>query len=241
MQELRKKQKIYLNILFLIALLITADVIVAIIYINHMIISTIVILLLIVLLLLIYYFKSKYDFYATRYQYAKLISVAEEPLSIRKTTDPNALAKQLEKNGYEIYTKNGEYIFLYKITNRKKKRKHRILYAALIFINMELSFDDAITNNFFASLEDATHKKEKYMQRIFYQIKINDKDPIESANNNLFVSSRQENYIFINVLFNNSKLQMYYLHSNEFSPNRYYTLASEELQNVFIGNVKPIV
>lgn len=233
MEKLRKKQTFYLIVLILISLLIAGGIVVSIIYIDHMVISTLTVLSLIVLLLVLYYFKTKYDFYTLRYQHIRLKDEANEPIGINTTMNLKTIQLDLEKNGYQLFTENAEYKLLYKIDNKKKKRKHRILYATLIFLNSDLNFDDSYTNTFFQSLENQVQPKEKYKQRIFYQIKINDKEDTSSANNNLFVSSRNENYVFINVLFNNNEKFVYYLHSNTFSPNRYYTLGISELKNLF--------
>lgn len=234
MKHFKNKQRQYLTILILLSTLIVTNVIFMIIKLDEYLVSTLLLIALILLLLLLFYFKSSFDFYSRKYHYAKLLIEAENPIKLKKTYSIDDIVTMLDNNGYQVFSNDKKYIFLYKVANKNKSKKRRILYATLIFLDPNLSLNDPETNKYFSNLEDSLLKKEKYMHRIFYQININDKIDVKEANNVYFVSSRYENYIFINVLLNNTNKTIYYLHSNTSSPNRFYTLATDNLKEMFI-------
>lgn len=234
MKHFKIKQRQYLTILIFLSALIVINIVFMIIKLDAYLLSVILLISLILLLLLLVYFKSIFDFYSRKYHHAKLLIEAEQPIKLQESNSIDDIINIHNRNGYKVFLSDEKYLLLYKITNKNKSKKRRVLYASLIFLDSNLSLNDPETNKYFSNLEDSLLKKEKYMHRIFYQININDKIDYKEANNVYFVSSRYENYVFINVLFNNNNRTIYFLHSRTSSPNRYYTLATDNLKELFI-------
>lgn len=234
MEILRKKQKIHLYILLLIAISIGILIFLSIKYLDHYVLSIIFLLAIILLMIALFYTKAKYDYYTRNYFYNRLIDSAEKPLKINRNLNINSVTDILSKDGYKIFIQDANFILFYKYERIEERKRQKSLYAMLIYLGNDYSFNNSFTNKYFGALEDEISKKDKYVQRLFFQLSIDSQKTIEEANDVLFLSNRNENYVLLNITINNINKVIYFLHSNKFSPNRYYTLAVNELYKLFI-------
>lgn len=233
MQKFKRKQKKYFIELIILSILIITTIVFLIIYFNNFLISSMLLLLTFVFLIILYYIKNKFDYYLRLNQLNKLVKQSNKPIKIKFLVNFNIILNKIKKDNFEVIDEDTNIISLYKI-DKSKKGRNNILYIILLFKNQNISFNDLVTNNYFINIENKLFKKIKHMQRIFYQIKIDDNSTFEDANNIFFTSSNNEHLILLNILFQNNHI--YFLHSEKYYPNRYYLVASNKIKNLFINN-----
>lgn len=238
MKNLQQKFKLYLALIIALAIITLSLIVYILLNITSIdlitSISTVLAVALTIVLLNVY---GKFDFVKHQLILNNLLLHHNKPLKINKANLlENINSTLIEKLGYKLEGNSKDFTSFYKIADGlTKKRKHKTLFAVLVFKN-NISFIDQKTTNAFETLERKLPKKEKYNQRVFIQLKESkngfNEEAIEDANKIFFISGRGVNVIVINVLYHKSAKEIYYLSSDEVRIPYYLKRAYQEIESI---------
>ncbi|HHT82377.1 MAG TPA: hypothetical protein GX003_02930 [Acholeplasmataceae bacterium] len=238
MSNLKKKVKLYLSLIIGLSLLILFFAIMLFININDGILSLLYGIGFFGFFIILFLVKNNYDYNMNLYRYQELLDNALEPISLSYNVSQAKVMEKLKEHDYKVYTKGDNFISFYKLDKGIiDHKRHRTLYIAVILINNKKEFSDPINNDYFEAIEKHLYKKEKYFQRVFHQIKFvseyNNKN-ISDTNKIFFINAKREYIVIQNLLFNTNNNSLYYLHSNEKAPNKYFVHSDNLIDEMFI-------
>lgn len=238
MNKSKKKMQSNLIIIILLSILSLSGAILAIIFIkSYDLISLILVLVSLVLLIVLLNRKNKFEFYKHEYNLLGLIENKNKPFVLKNNILNKEFYHFLEKKYlFKHYQSNSNYSIYYKVSSDlTNNKKNQTLFAILIF-HKDISYIGDISTNAFESLEKYLNKKEKYRQRVFYQFK----DLKKNINNSImddtdhifFLNHKRDNIVVLNISYNSSTKEIYYLHSNNFKPFKFLNESLNYLNNI---------
>lgn len=238
MYKFKNKIKLYLGLIILLFVLIIFFSIMLFLNINNGILSVLYGVGALGAFIIMFIFKNNYDYQMNLYRYQELLNSASKPVSLLYKVSENEIMNRLKQNNYKSFTKGDNYASFYKLDNGIiNHKRHRTLYIAVILLNNSKNFSDPKNNDYFEEVEKNLYKKEKYIQRVFYQVKIvnnfTEKNIIDT-NKIFFVSAKREHIIVQNLLFNTNKNSLYFLHSKSKFPNKYFIHSNKLINDMFI-------
>lgn len=238
MKNLQKKLRIYLITMLLISVSIITLIVLILLKISSIdLLTSALIIIAVILTLLLLQVYGRFDYLKHLNTYNNLISKNKKPFKINKINLLDNINKILvEEMNYNFHHNSKDFKIYYKVGDGLTKRKrHRTLFAVLVF-KENISFVDHKSTYAFERLEKALHKKEKYNQRVFIQLKESTKEfsktEVEDANKIFFINSRKANVVVINVLYYKPKELVYFLFSDEVKIPYYLKRGYDEIDKI---------
>ncbi|CCV63807.1 hypothetical protein BN85402300 [Alteracholeplasma palmae J233] len=241
MKKLRNKQNLYFVLTILTFILIIVGSILSFSFdlsfdSSLMIMSAV----LFIGLILIIYFKSKLDFYNDNYKYQKLISHRILPFKTKTNVFSDDWYKKIKSEGFNSFRSYEKFEVYYKFdfVSYKSKKQKAAVFLILIKDN-DLSFDSQKIVTTIHEFEDAFRKKEKFLHHIVLQYKVTEdslssSDLNETLGINFMTQGKRNHLVVINCYYSRKDSEFIFLYSPNFSPNHYYTYAS----NIILSLIK---
>lgn len=232
-----KKKKIYFTLIMLIFLLTIGLVTFVLIYFNSvetkLLLSAIILLLSFLILSTV---KGRFDIANTLISYHKLDTNREGPLMISKSILTNYWIDYIKRNGYSLYKNFAAFDIYYRFETINYKSKRNKTMIIVVMIKNQTSFDSKTLAKSINDMGEDFYKKERFNNHIVLQFKNTKeytKELVFEADQVLFKKQNNRNYIvIINVLQNTTDNTIYFLHNNNYSPNRFYTYGINEIKKL---------
>ena len=233
-------KKLFLYILLVWGSLILSAGIVATLYLTHvneLIISIVIFVLFIFLFFILLISKAKISFYDLQQRYQMLLN---HSIGVEKTSCKfdNTWIESLQKNGYASYLNETDFAIYYKITKSLSKRtfiKTNVLEIICIVRNNKLDFYANEIEKEFKGLWLKLEKANRLNKQIIIQFKKYDSytEAIKTDLDRIISYKEGDNYLVnINCGYFTENKNIYYLHSDKYSPNIYYKKAVDTIKEI---------
>jgi len=229
----KRKIKTKIILLILLSTITIISLVVTIIFINFFLSGLLVIVAVCLTVIVIKINQSlKLDLLENKYD--KIYSLRNDPITIKANLiSEQAIKKIIETFDLKTHKISNTYDIYYQIINGITKDKKDSTLLVLIIINdQDTPFQDKHLNNDLHTLERDSLRLKKFNNRVFISIKNGalNKENILEANKVLFFKQNFYNFVFINCIYYQNKF--YFLHSDNFSPTRYYNFAVEIIKKI---------
>lgn len=241
MQDLNKyktKRNLYLGLLWLSLIFsLATTLLLYFLNVDMTLVTTIGLILVILNIVFLFYAKSKISFYDMKYKYFLLLSKSVAPYKVKEIFS-NQFIDKLKKLDYQTFVNNDNFHVLYKITptnNSGVLFKTSILNIVTLFKKVNLSYYDDNLENEYQKLYQTYQKKEKVNKQVIIQIKKYESfnEEIKNEIDAIISYKEKDNYLInINCGYFSDKNTIYFLHSNDFYPNKYYKYGVENLKQL---------
>lgn len=229
-----KMKKTYFNLILISFLLTIVLIIMAFIFLSslelQLLISSIILLFSFILLSVL---RGRFEVAATLVSYRKLDTNRNPPIKIASTILTKDWFNTIKKKDYLLYKNFNDFDIYYKFAVLNNKSKRNKTMIVIVSIKNETKFNAKSLSKIINELGENFYKKERFNNHIVLQFKnVGEytKDNIHEADQVLFKKQNNRNYIIIiNVLQNINEKSIYFLHNDNYSPNRFYSYGINEI------------
>lgn len=193
-------------------------------------------LVLFISLLTLLFLKRKFDFYDFITKYERLVSTTNDPVKSNLVVNSNAWLSNLSKNDFVIFRSYNEFSLYYKFSSVISKSKKSKTAIIVVVINEDIKFTDVRIEKAINDFEDKFYKPEKFKNHIILHFKntpnFNDSNIQETQNIDFTKRIKNHYVIVLNVLYSLEESKVYFINSNNFNPNHYYSFAVNEVKKL---------
>ncbi|MDD3171110.1 MAG: hypothetical protein PHO86_02195 [Bacilli bacterium] len=233
------RKKVYYLLLVWFSLFISIGIVILmyLLEIKEIITSLVVFFLLVYLLFMLFFCKTKITFYDMQQRYQELLKKSVGSIKTNCKFDNNWL-KFLEKHNYQLFVNNSNVTIYFKIEKSLSKKTFistSLIEIVTIIKKQEL---DAYTDQIEDELKKlwAIYEKEYHLNKqIIMQFKKynNFSEDIKKELDRIISYKEGDNYLInINCGYIENEAELYFLHSNEYYPNRYYKYAVDIIKEI---------
>jgi|GEM_PF-5000179 len=226
-----KKSRLLLSLLVILSLSVIGLSVLTLIFINQLF-SSFFIVGAILLLLVILKMQNSYCIINMERKYEILQAQKASPISVNQGLISDNWINNTKINyDYVSYKRHEDYQLLYRFERESERQRPKTILILVIIFNQKINFDNLDLARDISALENSVYKKNKYRHRLIMQFKegLAEGAELNQADKVFYLTQSRVHFVLINCLFDRKSKQLYFLHSNEFSPNQYYKRAVDEI------------
>jgi len=233
-----RKKLLYLSFVWIVLFVNVG--ITAILYFNNaseLVLSLVIFFLLIIMMIVIFYCKSKISYFDMQQRYQILLARRKGLEKTNCRFDKDWIL-DFKRSNYSMYIDKPNYTIYYKITESIYKKtfvKTHIIEFVTIIKNNELDLFSDEVESFYKEIWLKSEKEYHLNKQVIIQFIKYDafSESIMNNLNRIIAYKDKDNYlIHINCGYFPDKESIYYLHSDEYSPNAYYHYAVDLIKKI---------
>lgn len=233
----KKLHKYFGLIIFISIIFITSFVLLLILDISFELQLFLILLISIPTYLLVNSFHIKFEQYNYLVQNEKLFADLAPSVNISNIPFSKPFSNTLATNHYKLFDENEDLAIYYCFKFFEENRsKGRTLVLLNIIKNDEMTFNDESMMQRISSVEDKLSIDNKYSQKILYIVKSTNKESnekIKETHYPFWIKKGREHLVMLQVYYFKTENKIYVPNNINYSPNRYYKFAIDELNLIF--------